>query len=251
MTQAKQHGGSGQGSSVAVILMAESVRFLTDWLDLGKVFLFLRITANFTEKTKPQLRPCLLMAVKVQDSFSPCSGLASPVIPSGGRRTELRMLPITRRYLLRVHPLSGTDLLQGPPPSPRVLSPLSRLTTFQSPYLCPPSLLPDDPYSALSLQAWLPPQVPCRPPSPLGLLPRMVWLLLVSTSSGSLWSLALVPTIHITGPSKLCALRSQEPRHKLLRPPTPHPPPTLQEAITLADKVHHRGKSKRTMFELF
>ena len=54
---------------------------------------------------------------------------------------------------------------------------------------------------------------------------------------------------HHTGPSKLCALRRQEPRHKLLRPP---PSPTLQEAIlTLADKDHHRGKSKRTLFELF
>lgn len=119
--------------------------------------------------------------------------------PSGGRggTGACGCCPITALPAQSASPFSGTDLLQGPPPSPRVLSPLSRPQTFPLHPLPLPSIALPDPYSALS------PGPGCSPgslqaPSPLGLLPRMVWLMLVSTSSGFLWSLALVPTIHIT-----------------------------------------------------
>lgn len=124
----------------------------------------------------------------------------------------------SQHHLLTGRPLQGTDLLHGPPPSPRELSPISRPQTSPSTRLCPPSPCLPRPGPRVS--------GPCRP---------------LRVTAGSFSSrtssqdgmahvashLLGVPVVlstctnhpHHTGPSKLCALRRQAPGHRLPRPP--------------------------------
>ena len=108
--------------------------------------------------------------------------------PTSGRGTGAQSAAPSQHHLLTVPPLQGTDLLHGPPPSPL------------------PSMALPAPLQGPGSPALAGPSGSLQGPSPLGLLPRTGWLMLLSTSSGFLWSSALVPTIHITLTHLNCVL---------------------------------------------
>ena len=135
----------------------------TGWTLEKCLHFFLRITVNFTERNKAPAETLLLTPWRLWKSgfVLPCLGPASPIILQVAAGTGAQDAAPSQRHLLTVHPLWGTDLLQGPPPFPRVLSPVSRPQTSLSTCLCPPS--PSlAPCSALGLRPLLPPQVHCR-----------------------------------------------------------------------------------------
>lgn len=187
--------------------MAESIRFLTDWLDLGKVFLFLRITVNFTERNKA---PAETLLLTLDGCASP--GFVLPMLrsrlschPSGGRGDwSSGCCPITALPAQSASPFG-----HRPAPRPSTISSRAQPSLKASNLsvtLPLPSIALPDPLQCPEPQALAAPSGSLQAPSPLGLLPRMVWLMLVSTSSGFLWSLALVPTIHITLAHLNCVL---------------------------------------------
>lgn len=224
-------------------------------MDLGKVSPFLPENNSqlHWEEQSPTRDPAPypLAAVKVR--------IRSPMLrsrlsrhPSSGRGDRSSgCCPITASPALSASPL-------GHRPAPRPSTASSRAqprlkASNLSVNLPLPSIALAGPLQCPGPQALAAPSGSLQVPAPLGLLPRMLWLTLVSTSSGFLRSSALVPTIHITLAHLHCVLwEGKSHATSFSGPPLLPPSPTLQEAIlTLADKDHHRGKSKRTMFELF
>lgn len=157
------------------------------------------------EYQRPSRDPaaCPSMAVGVQDSFSACSPLSSPVT-------------LKRRGLApRVRPPHSITCSQGVPlraqtcsTAPHHLLASSALSRGLKPLHPPASALhhPACPAQGPGSPALAAPSGSLQGPSPLGLLPRTGWLMLLPTSSGFLWSLALVPTIHITLAHLNCVL---------------------------------------------